>query len=78
MESIIPVDEKCTAWVQEFLGFSMKQCCIAHDYGGSDEALMQCVANLSPWMIPMALLMYTGVKFGKPLYKKYLQWRERK
>lgn len=77
MNSIIPIDYECTAWMQSFLGFNLKQCCVVHDLGGSDELLAQCIANLSPLMIPMAGLMYLGVKFGKPLYKRLLKFKRR-
>lgn len=77
-ESIIPVDEKCTAWVQEVFGYSMKACCVTHDYGGSDEQLLECVAGLAPFglSIPMALLMYIGVK-NKWAYKLWLKFKQR-
>jgi hypothetical protein len=68
-------DFECTFWFEG----TWHHCCIAHDLGGSDEQLAQCVAQSTGWAswgLLIAALMYFGVKMFRPILragKKYLQ-----
>ncbi len=64
---IIP-DMQCSMWPDIWFGFSLTQCCILHDLGGSDLDLLMCVADLSPMLIPIGIIMFIGVKLLRPLY----------
>jgi hypothetical protein len=63
-------DMQCTWWPDEWFGVSITHCCVAHDLGGTDWQLAVCVAQTSPWLIPVAAMMLVGVIFGRTIYRK--------
>lgn len=73
----IPIDYTCTGWIDSFLGISFNDCCVAHDLGGTDLELMQCVSLKHPWFIIMGVIMFVGVKLGRPVYRAVLNMRNK-
>lgn len=72
-------DMQCTLAPDSILGYSIKACCIAHDLGGSDEALRRCIEHAVPIMggivgVIAGFVYYVGVKTGRPILTK---WRNR-
>lgn len=61
-------DMECSWWPDNWFGVSLTQCCIDHDLGGSDWALALCVADQHPAFLPLGLVMFLGVTFGRPIY----------
>jgi hypothetical protein len=63
-------DMECTMWPEG----TWSHCCIAHDLGGTDAQLAQCVAASADWPaygLLMAWLMYAGVKIFRPILRAY-------
>lgn len=62
-------DYQCTMWPEG----SWHHCCIAHDLGGTDAQLAQCVVQSTDvplYGISVAIVMYLGLKLFRPLYFK--------
>jgi hypothetical protein len=70
---MIGPDFQCTWWPDTWFGVSLSDCCIAHDLGGGDIALMQCVADKGPAFAVIGLVMLVGVTFGRPIYRAYMR-----
>lgn len=64
-------DMQCTWWPDVWFGVSITHCCVAHDLGGSDAELAMCVASAAWWLLPVALVMWLGVKAGRPIYRRW-------
>ena len=60
-------DFQCTWWPDVWFGLSLTDCCIQHDLSGDHLALMRCVAEIHPALIPVAVVMFLGLVFLKPL-----------
>ena len=69
---MIAPDYQCTWFPDTWFGVSLTDCCIAHDLGGSDIGLMQCVAHKGPVFAVIGAVMLVGVTFGRPIYRAYM------
>lgn len=61
-------DYECSWWPDEWFGVSINHCCVAHDLGGSDLELFQCVAEQGPYFWVLGVVMIVGLMIGRPLY----------
>lgn len=71
-------DMQCTGWPDGWpswiggTGDEWLHCCVAHDLGGTDIALAQCVAHAGLWPVAAALMggiMFIGVKALRPFWR---------
>jgi hypothetical protein len=60
----------CTGfWIFEWLFPSISQCCRAHDIGGSDGMLLDCLQqNLPPWAWAIAGFCVAVMILLRPIY----------
>ncbi len=71
---MITPDLQCTWFPDTWFGVSLTDCCIAHDLGGTDLALMHCVAQKGPLFAVLGFAMLVGVIFGRPIYRAYMKF----
>lgn len=74
-----PLSDGCTGfWWAEFI-WPVHQCCVEHDFGGTDGVLLDCIINAG---VPAVLATFAvfGMAFWRPLYEAWLRfkgWLER-
>jgi hypothetical protein len=61
----------CTGfWWTEWLFPAVRQCCDVHDLGGTDGALLDCLAGAVPvWAYPIAAAFVVVMIVFRPLYR---------
>lgn len=66
------VSDGCTGfWVLEWF-FDIRQCCVVHDMGGTDEMLTYCLMqNVPMWLWPIMLLCVGLMILFRPLYRRF-------
>lgn len=60
----------CTGfqWAEQL--FSIHACCVAHDLGGTDGALLDCLMSNAPeWLWPIVALSVALMVLVRPLYR---------
>lgn len=62
-------DLECTAWPDVWFGVSITDCCVAHDLGGTDWALAQCVAGKGDGFWLLGLIMLIGLSTLGVIYR---------
>lgn len=70
------ISDGCTGfWWAEWLFPSITQCCMIHDGGGSDGALLDCLLlNTPPRVAPLVAICVAVMILLRPLY----HWLKRK
>lgn len=66
---IEPVSDGCTGfWFAEWL-FPIRQCCVDHDFGGTDGMLLDCLLfNTPSWAWPAVAACVALMILLRPLY----------
>lgn len=59
----------CSCWWDNVFGVYIGDCCYQHDVDLDDEKLFHCVRVKAWWTLPLAAVMYLGVKIFYHLYK---------
>ena len=73
------IDFQCTWWPDNWWGVSINDCCVAHDFGASDWDLLTCVADKGGWeFLFLGVVMFVGVKIGRPFYRAFMAWKAKK
>lgn len=67
-----PVSDGCTGfWWAEWL-FPVRQCCEAHDVGGTDGALLDCLMAATPeWAWPVVGLCVAVMILFRPVLRLF-------
>jgi hypothetical protein len=66
------VSDGCTGFWFAELFFDIRQCCVVHDTGGTDELLTYCLMNFVPvWLWPIVLLCVALMLLFKPIYRRF-------
>jgi len=62
-------DGHCTGFPDGAFGVSWQHCCIAHDLGGTDGALIDCISNTVPsWAEAIVVLLVGLAVILRPVY----------
>lgn len=65
----------CTGFPDSAFGLDWSVCCVAHDLGGSDGQLLDCLQSVFPeWAWPLAAGGVTVMVLARPVYV----WMQRK
>jgi hypothetical protein len=50
---------------------AVRQCCVEHDFGGSNGTLLDCLESVLPlWAYPIAAVFVALMIIVRPLYRK--------
>ncbi len=56
----------------EWLFPTIRSCCVDHDFGGSDGALLDCLQqSLPPWAWAIAAVCVAGMILIRPIYRAF-------
>lgn len=63
------MSDGCTGfWWLEWI-FKIHDCCVIHDFGGTDGTLVDCLmANTPGWTWPLVILCVAVMAFFRPVY----------
>lgn len=62
-------DFECTFWPDNWFGYSLTNCCIVHDHGGTDFELFNCISNIHPSLYVIGGIMFIGLRLLGPTYR---------
>jgi hypothetical protein len=66
------VSDGCSGfgWAEWFFP-AARQCCVVHDFGGSNGTLLDCLESVLPfWAYPIAAVFVALMIIVRPLYRK--------
>lgn len=67
-----PLSDGCTGFGLFELFFPIKDCCVAHDWGGSDGQLLDCLfASLPGWAWAPAAFCVALMILLRPIYRLF-------
>lgn len=65
----------CTGFQWAEWLFDIRSCCVAHDFGGSDGALLDCLLNNTPAWLGVPVILAVALMYAlRPIVRK---WRNR-
>ncbi len=68
-------DGRCTGFPNGLGRWNWAQCCIDHDAGGTDVALVACLTAAVPeWAWPLCFLGVAIMGFSRPIYNQLQRW----
>lgn len=72
---IIPSDGRCTGFPNGVGAWDWSNCCVIHDGGGSDGALVDCIAEATPGLpIVFILAAVALMALFRPVYNLCQRW----
>lgn len=75
MDVSLGSDGGCTGFPDALFGLDWSACCVAHDLGGSDGQLLDCLQGVLPgWAWPIAALGVAVMVAARPIYN----WLQRR
>ena len=72
-------DGQCTGFPDQVGPLDFRECCLAHDAGGSDGTLLDCLVSEAQeaglgWVAPVLCLAIALMMMARPIY----MWMQRK
>lgn len=59
----------------EWIFPAIRDCCVAHDLGGSNGTLLDCLESVLPgWAYPLAAVCVVLMIFVRPIYRTIMRW----
>ncbi len=75
MDVSLGSDGGCTGFPGGMFGLDWSACCVAHDLGGSDGMLLDCLQSAVPtWAWPLVASAVAAMVLWRPVYN----WMQRK
>ena len=70
------VSDGCTGfWLAEWVFPAVRDCCVAHDFGSSNGALLDCLQGVLPsWAYVIAAFCVAIMILFRPLYRMVKRW----
>lgn len=63
-----PFDGGCTGFPDRLGSLDFTACCVAHDMGGTDQALFQCLNDVAPALAPVFGVCIVLMIVARPFY----------